>query len=174
MAKTKLTPEQLEEVTRIQERDGITRKSAIRKYQKQLKDTAKRNKVALAKTAKTTSLRPVSPKQAQKSIPGISRAAGLALYKLAGRPKRADFLHVYGAMGGKWTWEQRAKAVGLPTAKMAATQFPAMLKKPAESCLVAERQTEATPKAVSRPAAAKPAPTATETRSHFKHSRMIS
>ena len=157
MKKTNWTSEQEAEINRIQRTTGVARKSAIRKMRAAAKVQAK----AAAKTAKTTSLRTVPPKQAQKSIPGISRAAGLALYKIAGRPKKQDFLHVYGSMGARWTWEQRAKAVALPTAEMAATQFQAMLKKPAESCLVAEAQTEAKPKAVSRPAAAKPAPTTT-------------
>ena len=75
MAKTKLTPEQLEEVTRIQERDGITRKSAIRKYQRQAKAAAKveaktkrqRTKVAKSKPEKLT------PTEA-----GKARAEGLA------------------------------------------------------------------------------------------------
>ena len=155
MKKTNWTTEQEAEINRIQRTTGVTRKTAIRKMRAAAKVQAK------VKAVKTTSLRTVPPKQAQKSIPGISRAAGLALYKIAGRPKKADFLHVYGSMGARWTWEQRAKAVGLPTAEMAATQFQAMLKKPAESCLVAEAQTEAKPKAVSRPAAAKPAPTTT-------------
>ncbi len=156
MKKTNWTSEQEAEINRIQRTTGVTRKSAIRKIRAAAKVQAK----AAAKVGTTTSLRTVPPKQAQKSIPGISRAAGLALYRIAGRPKKQDFLHVYGSMGARWTWEQRAKAVGLPTAEMAATQFQAMLKKPAESCLVAETQ-EAKPKAVSRPAAAKPAPTTT-------------
>jgi len=39
---------------------------------------------------------------------------------------------VYGKAGVAWTWEARAKAVGLPTAEAAAEKFQAMLKKPAK------------------------------------------
>ena len=125
MKKISFTPEQEAEINHIQKTTGVTRKSAIRKTRAAAK--------VQAKAAKS------SPKpQARKNSPSISRAAGIALYKLAGRPKKEDFLHVYGAMGAKWTWEQRAKAVGVPTAELAATQFRAMLKKSAESCMVAK------------------------------------
>jgi len=55
---------------------------------------------------------------------------------LSGRPKRSDFIHVYGKPGVAWTWEARAKAVGLDSAEAAAEKFQAMLAKPAKSCLI--------------------------------------
>ena len=87
MKKTNWTSEQEAEINRIQRTTGVTRKSAIRKIRAAAKVQAK----AAAKVGTTTSLRTVPPKQAQKSIPGISRAAGLALYRIAGRPKKQDF-----------------------------------------------------------------------------------
>jgi hypothetical protein len=74
---------------------------------------------------------------------GKARAEGLRLYKLSGRPKKSDFIHVYGKPGVAWTWEARAKAVGLPSAEAAADKFRAMLAKPAKSCLVAESEPKA-------------------------------
>jgi len=47
---------------------------------------------------------------------GAARSEGLRLYKLAGKPKKADFIKVFGKKGVAWTWEQRAKAVELPSA----------------------------------------------------------
>src|SRR5229473_2594435 len=106
MAKSKFTTEQLEAITRIQEADGITRKSAIRKYQKQLKAAAK----AQPKT-KATAPKPQSQKTTNKN-----RAAGIALFKLAGRPTKEQFLAVYGPKGPAMTWEARA-AAGVPAEK---------------------------------------------------------
>ena len=37
-------------------------------------------------------------------------AEGTRLFALAGRPTKAQFIKVYGPMGPKMTWEQRAKA----------------------------------------------------------------
>jgi hypothetical protein len=54
---------------------------------------------------------------------GAARAEGLALYKLAGRPTKAQFIMVYGERGHLMTWVQRAEA-GIP-----AEQFQAALKK---------------------------------------------
>jgi hypothetical protein len=72
--KTNWTSEQEAEINRIRRTTGVTRKTAIRKMRAAAKVQAK------VKAVKTTSLQTVPPKQAQKSIPGISRAAGLALY----------------------------------------------------------------------------------------------
>ena len=104
MKKTNWTSEQEAEINRIQRTTGVTRNTAIRKMRAAAKVQAK------VKAVKTTSLRPVSPKQAQKSIPGISRAAGIRLFKLAGRPSKEQFLLVYGSKGPRMTWDERAKA----------------------------------------------------------------
>ena len=66
---------------------------------------------------------------------GSARSEGIRLYKLSnvavlakdeGVKTEVLFKHVYGPMGAKWTWEQRAKAVGLATAEEAAKQFMKM------------------------------------------------
>ena len=40
---------------------------------------------------------------------GKSRAEGIRLFTLAGRPSKEDFVKVYGPAGPKMTWEERAK-----------------------------------------------------------------
>jgi hypothetical protein len=60
---------------------------------------------------------------------GKARAEGLRLFKLAGRPKREDFLAVFGDNGDRLTWQQRAKVAGLPSAEKAAGQFQTLLAK---------------------------------------------
>ena len=113
MRKTHFTAQEESDIALIMEETGISRKSAIRKLQRRAKLAAK--KVKAPKAAKPKSETP-------KTEAGSARAAGIALYKMAGRPTRKDFLHVYGDMGAKWTWEARAKAVNLPSAEAAAQQ----------------------------------------------------
>jgi hypothetical protein len=60
---------------------------------------------------------------------GAARAAGLRLYILAGKPKKGDFVRVFGQKGPAWTWEARAKAVGLTSAEECATSFQSLLKR---------------------------------------------
>ena len=115
MAKSKFTPEQQAEIARIQEQEGITHKSAIRKFQKAAKAVAASNKKALAKAAKTHK-QPKAPKAgkvAQPTTAGAARSEGIRLFKLAGRPTREQFILVYGERGPKMTWDQRA-AAGVP------------------------------------------------------------
>ena len=111
----------------IMEETGMRRKAAIRKLQRRARLAAKK----APKAARPKSEEP-------RTEAGSARAAGIALYKISGRPSKSDFLHVYGEMGPKWTWEARAKAVGLSTAEQAAEQFQEMLTKPKKSCLVPE------------------------------------
>ena len=61
------------------------------------------------------------------SVVSANRREGLRLFAIAGKPKKQDFIRVYGEKGDRWTWEQRAKAVGLATAEEAAKMFPEML-----------------------------------------------
>lgn len=56
---------------------------------------------------------------------GKSRAEGIRLFALAGRPTKDDFVKVYGPAGPKMTWEQRAKA-GVPAEKFQAALASAM------------------------------------------------
>jgi len=69
------------------------------------------NKPRKAKATKTSA--------PQQSSAGKARAEGIRLFKLAGRPKREDFLAVFGERGPVMTWEQRA-AAGVPAAKFQA------------------------------------------------------
>ena len=50
---------------------------------------------------------------------GASRAEGIRLFALAGRPSKQDFIKVYGENGPKMTWAQRAEA-GVPAEKFQA------------------------------------------------------
>jgi hypothetical protein len=143
MKKTsQFTTAELAEITAIQEKSNITRKSAIKKFQKSGRkivltaattpvvdvksraandDTNRVGKTA-APAAATSAPKPPVP-----STPaGDARKEGIRLFQLAGKPKKEDFIHVYGEMGAKWTWVARAKAVGLNTAEEAAAQFQKM------------------------------------------------
>jgi hypothetical protein len=56
---------------------------------------------------------------------GKSRAEGIRLFTLAGRPSKEDFVKVYGPAGPKMTWEQRAEA-GVPAEKFQSALAAAM------------------------------------------------
>ena len=60
---------------------------------------------------------------------GKARAEGLRLFVLAGKPKKSDFIRVFGKKGPAWTWEQRAKQAGLASAEECAASFQSLLKK---------------------------------------------
>jgi hypothetical protein len=80
------------------------------------KATLKRKSAATKKNRTVTVRKP----QASKSTSaGKSRAEGIRLFNLAGRPSGEDFIKVYGENGIKMTWEQRAKA-GVPAEKFQA------------------------------------------------------
>ncbi len=128
--KTHFTAQQENEIALIQEETGMSRKSAIRKLQRRARLAAKQ--VKAPKAAKPT------VKAEPTTEAGKARSEGLRLYKLSGRPKKSDFIHVYGKPGVAWTWERRAQAVGLASAEEAAEKFQAMLAKPTKSCLVPE------------------------------------
>ena len=66
---------------------------------------------------KSKTARKPSPKKGTSA--GKSRAEGIRLFALAGRPSRQDFIKVYGDNGPKMTWEQRAEA-GVPAEKFQA------------------------------------------------------
>ncbi len=77
-------------------------------------------KAKSAKLAKTS----VSAHTSLTTV-GKSRAEGIRLFALAGRPSKEDFVKVYGPAGPKMTWEQRAKA-GVPAEKFQAALASAM------------------------------------------------
>lgn len=150
MKKTQFNAAELAEITAIQEQRSITRKSAIRVFEKdgrRLNLTNANKKAAVAPAPAVAAQpdvksraanddtnkqpeapkAPAAPKAPVPSTPaGDARKEGIRLFALAGKPKKQDFIHVYGPMGAKWTWVARAKAVGLNTAEDAAAQFQKM------------------------------------------------
>jgi hypothetical protein len=144
--KSQFTAAELAEITAIQEKSNITRKAAVKKFQKSGRkivltaaatpavdvksraandDTNKSEAstaAAAAAPAKATAPKPPAP----STSAGDARKEGIRLFQLAGKPTKQDFIHVYGEMGAKWTWVARAKAVGLSTAEEAAKQFQKM------------------------------------------------
>ena len=194
MKKTQYTEAELNEINAIQEERSITRKSAIRIFEKgnrRIILTAAKTKAApvvsapaanpmpimvaanadvkalqkklkpgtpvmvvppdvkmraanddtAAEPAKVTA--PTTPATPAPSAAGDARKEGIRLFQLAGKPKKEDFLHVYGPQGAKWTWVARAKAVGLNTAEEAAREFQVMRSHTAQSHVIkAEPQPE--------------------------------
>ena len=135
MAKKKTrTRKEKSAISRIQQTAGVTRKTASRKM---------RAAPQVKEKAKAQAAKPAAPKQQPmtKSEIGSARSEGIRLFKLAGRPTKEQFIAVYGPTGPRMKWEQRA-AAGVPAEK-----FQAALAE----------------KAVSRPAAAKPARTTKQT-----------
>lgn len=152
-----------EQIQVVMEKSGITRKSAIKKLGKMspadlraliptpapvvdVKSRAANDdtnqlvgKTAAPAPAKATS----APKPPAPATPaGDARKEGIRLFQLAGKPKKEDFIHVYGEMGAKWTWVARAKAVGLNTAEEAAAQFQKMRSGKPQQFVKAEPQPE--------------------------------
>jgi len=56
-----------------------------------------------------------------------ARAKGIRLFHLAGKPTRKQLIALLGERGPEMTWQERAKAVGLPSAEAAAVGFQAAL-----------------------------------------------
>jgi len=85
------------------------------------KDVPRKRKPAAPKKTKTTkSSKPRASKPSAKAA-GKSRAEGIRLFKLAGRPTKEQFVLVYGERGPRMTWDERAKA------GVSAKQFQAAL-----------------------------------------------
>ena len=89
------------------------------------KNVPRKGKSARAKTKSEKALRPQPPKTGMRAA-GKSRAEGIRLFTLAGRPSQQDFVKVYGPSGPKMTWAQRS-AAGVPAEKFQA----ALAAKPA-------------------------------------------
>jgi hypothetical protein len=77
------------------------------------------------KSAATKNSRTAKAVSKKNTSAGKSRAEGIHLFQLAGRPTKEQFLKVYGPNGPKMTWEQRAKA-GVPAEKFQAALASAM------------------------------------------------
>jgi hypothetical protein len=86
------------------------------------KATPKRNS-APSKKNRTVTVR--KPQASKSTSAGKSRAEGIRLFNLAGRPTKEDFVKVYGPAGPKMTWEQRAEA-SVPAEKFQAALASAM------------------------------------------------
>ena len=86
------------------------------------KATLKRKSAASKKNRTATARKPQASNKSTSA--GKSRAEGIRLFTLAGRPSKEDFVKVYGPAGPKMTWEQRAKA-GVPAEKFQAALSPA-------------------------------------------------
>ena len=84
------------------------------------KDARLKRKSAANKKAKTAkAVKPQSQKKGAAASAGKSRAEGIRLFALAGRPSKEDFIKVYGPNGPKMKWEQRAEA-GAPAERFQA------------------------------------------------------
>ena len=81
------------------------------------KATLKRKSAATKKNKTVTARKPQASKKSTSA--GKSRAEGIRLFALAGRPSKQDFIKVYGPNGPKMTWDLRAKA-GVPAEKFQA------------------------------------------------------
>jgi len=77
----------------------------------------KRKAASPKRTKNPQATKQQSPKKSTSA--GKSRAEGIRLFALAGRPSQQDFIKVYGPNGPKMTWEQRAEA-GVPAEKFQA------------------------------------------------------
>ena len=82
------------------------------------KDAPQKRKPAVSK--KTKVAKALKPQASKKSTSaGKSRAEGIRLFNLAGRPTKQQFQLVFGERGHLWTWVQRA-AAGVPAEKFQA------------------------------------------------------
>jgi hypothetical protein len=132
--KTKYTEVELQTITEIQQSRGISRKSAMRAFEKQRK-AATTSVVDSKKAAANDKPEVVKVKAVAKTMTpeerGKARAEGLRLFKLAGKPKKAEFVKVFGKKGPAMTWVARAEAAGLASAEEVAEKFPRLLAKAA-------------------------------------------
>jgi hypothetical protein len=89
------------------------------------KATSERKSAANKKNRTATARKPQGSNKSTSA--GKSRAEGIRLFALAGRPSKEDFVKVYGPAGPKMTWDLRAKA-GVPAEKFQAALASAMRK----------------------------------------------
>jgi hypothetical protein len=82
------------------------------------KDAGPKRKPAGKKVRAAKAVKARAPKKSTKAA-GASRAEGIRLFNLAGRPSKEDFVKVYGPAGPTMTWDSRAKA-GVPAEKFQA------------------------------------------------------
>src|SRR4051812_48212552 len=87
----------------------VNKKKVATKREKSRRTKGTQKATKEAKSPKTTAARQISK----------NRGLGIALFKLAGRPTKEQFIHVYGDRGPRMTWEERARA-GVPAKKFQA------------------------------------------------------
>ena len=127
MAKSKFTNEQ---VNAVMEERGINRKSALKFLNKDAKTGGRKAAPAVDVKKAAANDREAAPTMTPEAR-GKARAEGLRLWQLAGKPDKAAFKKVFGPKGVAWTWEARAKAVGLASAEECAEKFSKLLAKAA-------------------------------------------
>lgn len=86
------------------------------------KATLRRKSTATKKDRTATARKPQTNKSTSA---GKSRAEGIRLFNLAGRPTKQQFQLVYGDRGNLLTWQQRAEA-GVPAEKFQSALAAAM------------------------------------------------
>ncbi len=125
MKKSQFTNEQINEVM---EQRGINRKSALKFFNREHAFPSRRPRAGMAAVALAKDVKLAAANDKPEAAPapamtseerGKAQAEGLRLYKLAGRPTKAQFIKVYGKRGHLMTWDQRAEA-GVPAAKFQA------------------------------------------------------
>src|SRR5258708_40245488 len=88
---------------------------------------------------------------------GKSRAEGIRLFMVAGRPSKEDFVRVYGPAGPKMTWEQRAKA-GVPAEKFQGALAAAMRQAKERACRISLFQSPPWSRRLTDPSTIEPFP----------------
>jgi hypothetical protein len=130
--KSQFTNDQINEVM---EKRGCARRAALRWLNRNREDRPKvRATAAPAKVDGKQAAANDKPEPTTSLTPeerGKARAEGLRLHSLAGKPKKSDFVRVFGKKGVAWTWESRAKALGIASAEECAAKFQSLLKKAA-------------------------------------------
>jgi hypothetical protein len=125
MKKSVFTDVQINEVMKSR---GINRKSALKFLNREHALPSRRPRAGMAVVAPAKDVKLAAANDKPEAAPaqtmtpeerGKARAEGLRLFTLAGRPKKSDFIKVYGKRGHLMTWDQRADA-GVPAAKFQA------------------------------------------------------
>ncbi len=119
--KTKFNESQLAQISQIQERDNITRKAAVKKFNRLLKTHVPDFKQAAANDDSPT--RPVirrKPKTVKDApvakVPARNAslvAKGAAYHQLAGKPTKQAVVACFGKSGYALSWVNRADRLGI-------------------------------------------------------------
>jgi len=123
----KFTEQEQTIIASLQESRGITRKAALKYFNKNRAELMKgvhtatvavstpveTKPVAESKPEATSAPAPKTPAEPKPKQDAATTAAnrkeGIRLFQLAGKPTKEQFRAVYGPKGDRYTWEQRAK-----------------------------------------------------------------